>query len=99
MVTAAWSCGYVNVNSVPGKLVKFADDTACIGPGDGWRLKNSLCESLGQSADSVLAGGSRKGGKGISTLSTEGEKSDWRAAMLLNGLLQNQLQFFLGSVY
>ena len=27
LVTAAWSCGYVNVNSLTGKLVKFADDT------------------------------------------------------------------------
>lgn len=52
MVTAAWSCGYVNVSSLTGKLVEFADDTNLCWFGrrqESEKLQmhhGKLCESL-----------------------------------------------------
>lgn len=55
MVTAAWSCRCVNVNSLPGKLVEFADDISAL-----LRVKilthlRTRCASL-RSVESLLTG-------------------------------------------
>lgn len=83
MVTAAWSCVYVNIISLTGKLVKFADDTNMLrfgGKQDSEKLQmhhSKLCESLrqvsGGSAFWVVVG---REIKRISIFSTRGKKSN-----------------------
>lgn len=94
LVTAAWSCGYVNVNSLTGKLVKFAGDTNLRRFGrkqDCEKLQmhhSKLCESLrwvnGESACWVAV---RRDSKELAYLAPERKKSNLRAAVVLNGLL------------
>lgn len=94
LVTAAWSCAYVNVNSLTGKLVKFADDTNLRRFGrkqDCEKLQmhqSKLCESF-----SSVNGESRafwvavREKEELAYLAPEKKKSNLRGAVLLNGLL------------
>lgn len=94
------------MSTLTGKLVKFADGTNLRRFG-----RRQFCEKLqmhhskqyeslrrvnGESACWVVV---EREKKELTYLAPEGKKSNFRTAVLLNGLPQNHLKFFLGSVY